>query len=177
MNNKPIIEMPEYTQLYEVIAGVLDSAGRTKERACLFFAIAGAFLIQQVHKIPAHPVAGAAFYLVNEETGFTLAFGQLEANKPICDHNAFHCWIECNGSIIDLMAVIFPEAAISAGYAEHVARKAFQKPQASMAESPYALQQDGDFYLYPDLQMTKDLIQIFLSNPDNEALVTLCKQR
>lgn len=175
MKKKPVLTMPEYIRLFRIISAVLDSVEAKTERACLFFAITGAFLIEHAHKRPARPVAGAAFYRVDNDTGFTIAFGRLEENEPICDSKAFHCWIECEGTIIDLMAPIFHESIASAGRSEHVVRKAFQKPQSQMSDSPYNLAQEGDFFLFRDPLLTNDLLQSFLSKPGNGDLVNVCE--
>ena len=175
MKRKPVLTMPEYLRLFRMIAAVLDSVEATTERACLFFSITGAFLIEHIHKRPARPVAGAAFYRVDDETGFTIAFGRLEENEPICNLKAFHCWIECDGTIIDLMAPIFYESVSSAGRPEGVARKMFQKPLSHMSDSPYNLMQEGNFFLHRDPLLTVDLIQTFLSKPVNVDLVKVCE--
>lgn len=175
MKKKPVLTTPEYIRLFRIISAVLDSVEANTERACLFFAITGAFLIERIHKRPARPVAGAAFYRVDDETEFTIAFGRLEDNEPICDLNAFHCWIECEGTIVDLMAPIFHESVASAGRPERVSRKSFQKPMSRMSDSPYNLMQEGDFFLHRDPVLTMGLIQTFLSKPANGDLVNVCE--
>lgn len=175
MKRKPVLTMPEYIRLFRIIAAVLDCVEANTERACLFFAITGAYLIEHAHKRPARPVAGAAFYRVDDETGFTIAFGRLEENEPICDLNAFHCWIECDGTIVDLMAPIFHESVASAGRPESVTRKSFQKPISRMSDSPYSLMQEGDFFLHRDPVLTMELIQTFLRKPGNSDLVKVCE--
>lgn len=175
MKKKPVLTLPEYIRLFRVIAAVLDSVEANTERACLFFAITGAFLIEHVHKWPARPVAGAAFYRVDDETGFTIAYGRLEENEPICDQKAFHCWIECEGTIIDLMAPIFHESVASAGRKERVVRKSFQKPVSRMSDSPYNLTREGDFFLHRDPALTMELIQTFMQKPANADLVNVCE--
>lgn len=175
MKRKPVLTIPEYLRLFRMIAAVLDSVEATTERACLFFAITGAFLIEHIHKRPARPVAGAAFYRVDDETGFTIAYGRLEGNEPICDLKAFHCWIECDETIIDLMAPIFHESVASAGRPERVARRMFQKSLSRMSDSPYNLMQEGDFFLHRDPRLSVELIQTFLNKPGNGDLVKVCE--
>lgn len=137
---KLALTLLDYQRMHRVIASVLNSVEAHTPRACLFFAVAGAFLIETVHKRPARPVAGAAFYMVNDITGFTLAFGRVDEAHGMgsvsSDDAAFHCWIESDGMAIDLMAPIFQESALSSGRIETIARRMFQRPAAAMSPSP-----------------------------------------
>lgn len=176
---KLTLTLLDYQRMHRVIASVLNSVEAHTPRACLFFAVAGAFLIETVHKRPARPVAGAAFYRVNDETGFTMAFGRLAAEKGMgtvsSDEDAFHCWIESDGMVIDLMAPIFQESVRSAGRTESVSRKMFQRPSAAMSQSPYELEIEGDFFFQPDAALGVRLLNGFMSKLANGDLVKVCE--
>lgn len=176
---KLAITMPDYQRMHRVIASVLNSVEANTPRACLFFAVAGSFLIETVHKRQARPVAGAAFYRVNDETGFTMAFGHMEtasdSGTVFSDEKAFHCWIESAGMTIDLMAPIYQESVRSGGRPEIVPRKMFQRPTAAMSGSPYELESEGDFFLQPDPGLGVRLLNGFMSKPANGDLVKVCE--
>lgn len=165
--------------MHRVIASVLNSVEANTPRACLFFAVAGAFLIETIHKRPARPVVGAAFYRINEATGFTMAYGRLESENGMgvvsSDEGAFHCWIESDGMVIDLMAPLFHESVRSAGRTESVVRKMFQRPKVAMAQSPYELEKEGDFFLQPDPTLGVSLLNGFMIKPANGDLVKVCE--
>jgi hypothetical protein len=176
---KLTLTLPDYQRMHLVIASVLNSVEANTPKACLFFAVAGAFLIESTHKRPARPVVGAAFYRVNEATGFTMAFGRLESENGMgvvsSDEGAFHCWIESDGMVIDLMAPLFHESVRSAGRIESVARKMFQRPTVAMSQSPYDLKKEGDFFLRPDPTLGMRLLNGFISKLSNEDLVKVCE--
>ena len=160
--------------MFRVISSVLDSVGANTQHACLFFAIAGAYIIERIHKRPARPVAGAAFYRVSDETGFTMAFGRLSDDGVFSDSEAFHCWIECDETIIDLMAPIFQETVSFAGHSERIPRRMLQKPLAAMSDSPYSMENEGDFFLQKNPELWLELLERFLNKPANGDLVEMC---
>lgn len=176
---KLILTLPDYQRMHRVIASVLNSVEANTPQACLFFAVAGAFLIETIHKRPARPVVGAAFYRINQATGFTMAYGRLEAKNGMgavsSDEEAFHCWIECDGVVIDLMAPLFHESVRSAVRTESVARKMFQRPTVAMAHSPYELEKEGDFFLQPNPVLGVRLLNGFVSKLANGDLVKVCE--
>lgn len=176
---KLTLTLPDYQRMHRVIASVLNSVEANTPKACLFFAIAGAFLIETFHKRPARPVVGAAFFRINAATGFTMAYGRLAAEDGMgvvsSDEEAFHCWIECDGMVIDLMAPLFHESVRSAGRTESVSRKMFQRPKASMSQSPYELEKEGDFFLQSDPALGVHLLKEFMSKLANGDLVKVCE--
>lgn len=79
-------------------------------KACLFFAVAGAFLLKRHHKLnSACPVAGVAGYSLRTPKQLRDDFGKAKAKPFVSDSNNFHCWVEVDGWIVDLMAPFFDE--------------------------------------------------------------------
>ena len=174
MKPRLVLTLPEYQRLFQVLTSVLDGANATTERACVFYAIAGALLIEKVFKREARPVAGAAFYRLDDATGFTLAYGRLEEDRVGCDDAAFHCWIESEGTIIDLMAPVFQRSILSEGRAERIKTQMFQRPRGDMSQSPYDLEREGSFFHVISPVLTNEVIQRFLKRPANGDLVNVC---
>jgi hypothetical protein len=176
---KLALTLPDYQRMHRVIASVLNSVEANTPRACLFFAVAGAFLIETIHKRPARPVGGAAFYRVDDKTGFVMAFGRLETEDSLTvvssDDKAFHCWIESEGMAIDLMSPIFQESVWSGGRKEVVPRKMFQRSLSAMAHSPHALESEGDFFFQRDPELSQQLLNGFMAKPANGDLVRVCE--
>lgn len=177
--SKPVLSFLDYQRLYRVIATVLNSVDAHTAHACLFFSIAGAFILDKTYGLDARPLCGSAFYRVNDADGYTLAFTKMEGFAEgfvDSDDEAFHAWIECNGTVIDLMAPIFRENLISRQPQTNLqlARKMFQKPASTMAASPFELKREGDFFLQVNRSLTNELIQYFMSKPFNGDLVGIC---
>lgn len=178
MKSKSALSLVDYERMHSVIKSVSNAARLNTPHACIFFAIAGAALITVFHKRSAEHVAGAAFYKVDNATGFTMAYGRLASENDggtvSSDEQSFHCWVESEGVIIDLMAPIFQETLQSAGRTETVPAMMFQRPLARMSRSPYALNDEGDFFLQPNhalgLRITKD----FLARPGHVNLLQIC---
>jgi len=78
---------------------------------------------------------------------------------------AFHAWVQCDGYIIDFMAPIFPETCASSDHPFTVPRRMFQRKWIDMVPSHEHLDQEGDFYLVPNLALIIDLRKSFLQNP------------
>lgn len=177
---KPVISFADYQRLFRVIKTVLDGAEAHTANACMYFSMAGAYILDKVYGLNARPLAGAAFYRVDDKADFVIAFTDMEAfqNDQVASHNeAFHAWIECDGMVIDLMAPIFRENLLSRQPESklRIERKMFQKPKAEMAESPFELHREGDFYLEVNPALTNELIRKFMSRPQNGDLVDVCK--
>jgi len=177
---KPIISFADYQRLFNVIVTVLNGAEAHTANACVFFSIAGSYILDKVYGVNARPLAGAAFYRVDDKADFVIAFTDMEAFKDeqVASHNqAFHAWIECDGMVIDLMAPIFRESVLSRQPDSklRIERKMFQKPKSEMVESPFDLHREGDFYLEVNPILTNELIRKFMSRAQNVDLVDICK--
>jgi hypothetical protein len=169
-----LIPLEDYRRISRVIASVLDAADARTHKACLFFAIAGAQILRDVYKIKAVPVGGAAFYRVNDETGFTIAFGELQGEQPISHEQAFHCWVIADGFAIDFMAPIFDDTVRSGGRSEKVPVRMFQKRLSDMTPTPLVMTEEGDFHLSSDLDLSAQLLDGWLARPGNGDLVEIC---
>lgn len=166
--------MADYQRIHQVIRTVLDGADAHTERACIFFCIVGAFLLKEIYKKNAVPIAGAAFYFLDDKSGLTAAFASMNNNEIASSNKAFHCWIQCEGYIVDFMAPIFRESLKTSGHDNAVARKMFQKKLVNMAPSPNEMSMAGDFYHLPDIQLTQDMLQSFMQKNSNKDLLKVC---
>lgn len=143
--------------------------------ASIFFSIAGASLVEQFYKKSCQPVAGAACYKLDDAAGTILTFTDShQASGDRSSSAAFHCWTLCDGYIIDFMAPLFPESLQAVGVKGSCSRKMFQKPREAMADSPLLMHEPGEFYLLPDVALTKQVMQDFFANPVNGNLVNMC---
>lgn len=95
----------EYERIYQVIHAVLEERANTAH-ACMFFAIAGSFILNKHHGIAARPVAGAFLLCVNS-THSIVSIGKNEGNTISSDQKNFHMWVQTQHHVIDFMSPIF----------------------------------------------------------------------
>ena len=160
---KPPLTLPEYDRVFRVIYSVIEEHANTP-RACMFFSFVGASILEQKLKIKAWPVAGAYVLFLDSESCDALTFGAFENDTLISHREAFHCWIQTEEFAIDFMAPIFNESMKSKGYTRSVPRKMFQRPLEDAVELLDELGKPGDFALSPNRELTKELLQTFLSS-------------
>lgn len=163
------LTLPEYGRIYEVIYSVLDGRANTPF-ACMFFAAAGALILNQHYKIPARAVAGA-FLLCTDPAPSVISIAKNEDGMVTSDRDGFHMWVQTETHVIDFMAPIFNEAVKGKGYPGTVPRKMFQRLLSDEAESIDHLRMPSDFYTLPNIELTDGLIDSLLDRPANADLL------
>lgn len=169
----PPVTLPEYERLFRTIHALVASELGDPTQAPLFFAVAGAYLLKRHHKLAsACPVAGAAAYTLRTTatTDFPLVFGASENERLVSDRDRFHCWIEADGWVIDLMAPLFAEMAPAGRQAASLPRFMFQKPAAA-ADAAIRLDIPGAYLHIPNERLTTSLIQGFTENAAYTGLI------
>lgn len=159
--------------LMSVVAGMREEGiGRDPGRSCVFFSYAGALILNKHYGIQSVPVAGGALIRIDsEEPGMVISFGQREGKNVASSRTAFHTWIVCaNMWLIDFLAPIFQEA-IKASH--QVPRRMFQKRLSDAAPSPDHLAKAGDFFLMPNLDLSRDIYKSFRTPAFND-LANVC---
>ena len=171
----PLIKMADYERIHGVTRAVLNSVDAHTSVACAFFSLAGAFLLHKHHKLDAIPMAGAAFYcLGGEPKPQVFGFARQGDVDMVSDLQSFHCWIDCNGWVIDFMAPIFPENAQRHGIDMPVPRRMFQRPLSTMAASWSDLSRDGDFFFEPNAELTATVMAAQMGKASVRDLVNVC---
>ncbi|MGZ2484836.1 hypothetical protein ACVITL_003359 [Rhizobium pisi] len=167
---KFLLPLSEYNRIYQVAHGVLKGVPHaTAEKACLFFASFGGYVLNQKYKIKVRVVGGAfSFCLGERDVAF---FGKFDDNQLVSAPDAFHMWLQTETHIIDFMAPIYREAFGEHPGAGALPRKMMQRPLGDEAESPDALKQAGDFRYYPDPELTDRLLDGFLGGRVNADLL------
>lgn len=165
--NRFLIPLSDYNRIHQVVHGVANAFGGA-ERGCILFAACGAYLLEKHYKIAARPVAGGFALRVNDKPEVAF-FGEDKGDHITTSADGFHMWVQTETHLIDFMAPIFLEAFA----AQHltVPRLMFQKPISSEAENLTALNKTGDFFAFPDLPLTNDLLMKFLGRPSSGDLV------
>ena len=177
-NLRPLIPLADYQRIFRVIHSVLHSVEADIPAASFFFSVTAAQILKKFYKRNAFPVAGAAFYLIHPDRAGALSFGTLaeDGQSVASDKDAFHAWVQCDGYAIDFMAPLFQELLSSAGHPLPVPRRMFQKDLGRMCSGVQALSVPGDFYLAPDLALTRELLQQFMAKKALTNLSQLCQE-
>ena len=156
----------EYERIYQVIHAVLEDRANTPH-ACMFFAIAGSFILNKHHGIGARPVAGA-FLLCVDQAPSVISIGKNEGNTISWDKDNFHMWVQTQHHIIDFIAPIFRES-IQAKL--DVPRRMFQRRQDSESPSIDDLAAPGNFYTLPDPDLSSYFVDAFMDRPNHVDLL------
>ena len=165
------ITLPDYYRAFQVMHGILLNEDLVPHKACLYFANAGAEILKKHFKLPAVPIAGAAFYFLHDDSASVLSFADFSQDDVASHNQAFHAWVQCGEWAIDFMAPLFPEALKDAGVDVNIPRKMFQSNIANMASSIESLSKSGDYYLKSNIGLTSQLQNSLAEKPANADLV------
>lgn len=168
-----IIPLRDYERIFRVMFSVIDNHARTAH-ACLFFSIVGSLILRKEYKLDARPVAGAAAYMTNAATNDVVMFGRLEDDGLASYDDAFHCWIEADGVVVDFLAPLFEESIRTYGHDMTVPKRMFQKPKAAMVASLMDFRKEGDFFLVPNADLSRQLFATFMKRVSATDLGNVC---
>ena len=172
----PPITLPEYERLFRTIHAVVANEQGDPTKACLFFAVAGAYLLKRHHKLSsACPVAGVAGYNLRTPTNFAIVFGRQEGDTLVADADHFHCWVEVDGWIVDLMAPFFDDMTPADRKGATIPRFMFQNPVIADVNA-FSLDTPGAYLHVPNDRLTTDLMKSFTDKPAYFDLVQVCDQ-
>lgn len=173
----PLIKLVDYQQIFRVVHSVSEAVGNTAGKACLFYNIIGAALLEVNYKKKAQPVMGSAFFAIHEPSATVLAYSHKRAQGEISNNSeAFHCWIQSEGYIVDFTAPVFRESLKEQGLPYGIPRRMFQKPLKLMSGAHDRLKSEGDFYVEPNIELTNEMIAKFLKSPAARDLGNVCMQ-
>jgi hypothetical protein len=80
-SKKLLITLQEYERIFRVIHGVLRNEKGNLERACLFFGIVGARILERHYKLRATPVVGYSIYKVSADYVLVLGSSPFKVQK------------------------------------------------------------------------------------------------
>ena len=162
---RPPIAFADYCRICNVIFSVIEDHTDT-HHACICFAMIGAHLLREHYKLNADAVSGAAAYALGQQYK-VLTFGRIENGRLVATPDAFHCWVECKGYVLDFLAPLFPDnLAEDRDNVELPTRRVWMKPLAEM--SPALPQRDyaaGTFQLVPSFACKESMIRSFFKAP------------
>ncbi|KOB42153.1 DUF2026 family protein [Xanthomonas arboricola] len=169
----PPLSLADFARLHGVIRTVLAGTGTVLSdmtKSCVFFALAGAYLLERRHGLRARPAFGAAFIAVAERNGGLdiLSFAKRDADDDrwYSDADAFHAWIEVTDAVnqvwlVDLTSPLYPENIRMHMPGAKAPYKAFVQPLSAMLGHPDELQlggRPGDFYVQANPARAADMM-------------------
>lgn len=167
-----ILTLPDYKRIFGTIYSILEGRADTPH-ACLFFASAGALILNKYYKVPARAVGGS-FMLCTDADPSVIVFGEVVDGVLESNDNWFHFWVQTEHHIIDFMAPVYGDGTKNYGSTKRVERKMFSKEITSEVDSPNGLVAPGDYFTNPNLELTEELIDNFLGHQLNMDLLQAC---
>lgn len=167
------ITLKQYELIYKVVASIGRELSHGAGKSCQFYNVNGAFILENLFKVKARPVMGAAVIRLTEN-GDALSFAHEEEGNFYSSLDAFHCWIETENNIIDFTAPEYKEALSQAGSKSRVKRNMLQKSKSSGCPSPHDLVSIGDFYFESNPALTAHLLQNMFAKPAAQDLEKIC---
>lgn len=159
MPQRPLLPLPDYQRIFQVIYSVLNaSESANTHRACFFFATAGAMILQEHYKLPASISAGCMALMVDEKKSNVMVYGRNENGVFVNDSKAFHAWVECDGWLIDFMAPIMDKVMREDGYEWRIPRQMLQKPLKDGKANLEEICREGEFFIWHDRSLADSLI-------------------
>lgn len=174
---RPPLTLPEYERIFRTIHAVVANEDGDSSKACLFFGIAGAFLLSRHHGLKtARPIAGVAGYNLRTPTNLALLLGSAENGVLAATEDAFHCWIDVDGWIVDLTAPLFDAMAPAERKGALIQPLMFQKTATGGSVTLGDLNTSGAYLHVPDYTLTNALMIRFSRMHANSDLVNICAQ-
>lgn len=170
---KSDITLKQYELIYKVVASVGKEFSHGAGKSCQFYNFNGAYILEQIFKVKAKPVMGAAFIRLTE-SGSTLMFAGEEENGFYSSPEAFHCWVETENNIIDFTAPEYREALTQAGEENKIKRNMLQKQKALISSSPHEMSKVGDFYFEKNPTLTAHQLKKMFDKPATQDLANIC---
>lgn len=163
MKQKLLIPFADYVRIYTTIYSVLESDKARTHRACKFFGYIGAAILAKHYNLNALPMAGAALYCVeaNNSEMTNVFYGREEDGYYVSDPGAFHCWIQCEGYLLDFHAPLIRYVQIEEKSPVRSMRKMMQKPLAAQAQTLSDIEKPGDFFLMPNPELALYFVDDF----------------
>lgn len=159
-----VIKLRDYLRIHGIVTALLDNEDAKTERACLYYASYGAYILHKYFELDAVVVSGAAAYHLNDSENI-LFFGDIHDGFVVSHENAFHAWVLVEEYLIDFMAPTFSRITGDKGCVITYPSRMLQKPLALMKSSPNDLAKPGDFFLLQNPELTQSHASFLTSKP------------
>jgi hypothetical protein len=142
-------------------------------RACVYFGVIGALLLEHHHQLRAAPIVGMAAYRLGDQH---LAFADPSDGVMRANLSGFHCWVETDDSIIDFQAPLFADALARQDPSRVLPRRMMQKSLATASAAPIDLTTGGECWHQADRALHMQLLTEFVERQANQDLARIANQ-
>lgn len=170
----PLLNLVDYDRIFRVIYTVLHGRAKHTHRSCIFFAMAGAAILREHHRLDAKAVSGAAAYTVDKESGNVATFAVIENGQFVATAERFHCWVQCEGWVVDFMAPLFHESLSDYGMDWSIPRRMFQRRASESGLTPRDLEQGAPFVVREFAERTRAMQAAFDAQAASGDLCRIC---
>ena len=167
------ISLTNYVRIHSIITAILNNEDARIDKACLYYASFGAFILSEKLGIDARMVTGVAAYHLGDN-GNILTFGERDGDLVKASKTGFHAWVVADGWLIDFMAPIFGTAEFMPDKNTSFEAKMLQKPISDMKDDISSISTQGDFFLLPDGPLTMEHYSFMHSKPMIGDLAEIC---
>lgn len=160
MKRQPPLSSTDYQTIYQFIYCALDKSGvAITHRSCVFFATAGAVILQEHYNLSATISVGCMALRVDERQPNVVIYGRNEDGYFVSDEKAFHAWVECDGWLIDFMAPILDISLQKAGANWNIPSRMLQKNLVDSKKSLGEIQHAGDFVVGHNTELANFVLE------------------
>lgn len=169
MNKKPTappLSFEQYTRIYNVIYSLAQHFTRDEGKECVFYSINGAAIMHAHYGKNAAVVCGLGAVVVHRMGDVPTAvswFMEQPDGSCVATLEAFHCWVECDGWVIDFSAPNYQRALETSpmatkGNVPLIPRKMLQKRFTQTDTSMDQLTRVGRAVFAPSQDITTAII-------------------
>jgi hypothetical protein len=159
-------------RIFRVIHGALLAEKSRPTKACLYFSVAGAYILCKHFGLQARPVVGAAAYWFAGDN--VICFGEQTANGIQATENGFHCWVEADGWALDFQAPLFSDHPLVTERGIALPRQVVQAPLTAACSSLAMLGKTGAYWYAPDGELHASMLSTHFDSQFNVDFVQRC---
>lgn len=174
--SKPPLTFQQYGRIHDVIYSLAQHFTHNEGKECVFYSINAAAIMHAHYGKRATVVCGLGALVVHRQGDVPTAvswFQEQPDGQCIATPEAFHCWVECDGWVIDFSAPNYQRTLETSFMANthsvpRIPRKMLQKPVAQASSPMSQLTRVGRAVFAPDQEVTTHVIDGAFAKPSTE---------
>ena len=162
----PPLTFAQYNRIYNVLFSLAQHFTRDEGRECVFYSINAAAIMHAHYGRNAKVICGLGAVVVHRQGDTPTAvswFTVQPDGRCIATLDTFHCWVECDGWVIDFSAPNYQRALDTSPLANErvvprIPRRMLQKPISQVDTAFDRLTRVGRAMFAPDQTVTTSII-------------------
>lgn len=172
-SSAPPLSFAQYNRIYNVLFSLAQHFTRDEGRECVFYSINAAAIMHAHYGRDAKVLCGLGAVVVHRQgdTPTAVSWFTVEPDgRCVATLEAFHCWVECDGWVIDFSAPNYQTALDTSPLAKErivprIPRRMFQKPVSQVDTGMDRLTRVGRAVFVPDQNVTTAVIDKAFEKP------------